>query len=131
MAQVRKTVTVQLVQGNKGLSFPLEIESNRIDEIGGTIAHRIKALFLKSKKYKMNLGFSFARKFDVKISIDGQSIDGTTSILNGAMEFGLTIQNNKESLTRFVNFIDELTTDLLTGTSNEVYTLDEVLAELN
>ena len=65
----------------------------------------------------MNIGFSFARKFDVKITIDGKSADGTKTILNGLMRFAITLQDNEKSIERFNGFITELVLDVLTGES--------------
>lgn len=83
----------------------------------------------------MNLGFSFARKFDVKLEINGQEVDGTNTILNGVMKFGLTLQSSEKtrdaSMERFVAFITELVEEVINGTSQAEGSFDQLKKELN
>jgi hypothetical protein len=126
-----KTIKVQLVQqGNesKNLTFTGQIEANKNTEIGGTIAGRILKLHRNARIFKQKLNFSFARKFDVKLSINGKEISGS-DLLNGVIDFGLTVQNNEKSIEKFCAFIESLVTDVLTGENHAIYEMDEVLSE--
>ena len=132
-AEKMQVVTIELKQGdNTPLRFSTELTQGlKNDEVSGTLAHRIISLKRKAKKYKMNLGFSFARKFDVKISIGGVCADGKNTLMRGAVEFGLTIQNNEESENRFHDFVKELTDAILTGEDQAEGTFAELMAEVN
>ena len=123
-----KNVSINLVQGESSINFNTELSSRNFTEISGTLSGRILALMVRKKKYNMNLGgFSFARKFDVRIAIDGQSADGTNVIANGVVQFGITIQNNEKSFEKFHGFIGELVEDILTGRNVLEGTLEEIL----
>lgn len=123
-----KNVSINLVQGENSINFNTELSSRNFTEISGTLSGRILALMVRKKKYNMNLGgFSFARKFDVRIAIDGQSADGTSVIANGVVQFGITIQNNEKSFEKFHGFIGELVEDILTGRNILEGTLEEIL----
>lgn len=129
-------VKISLIQDKGTLEFstPLRAKKN-VETIAGTLSARIVALWLKSRKYKMNLGFSFARKFDVKLEINGQEVDGTNTILNGVMKFGLTLQSSEKtrdaSMERFVAFITELVEEVINGTSQAEGSFDQLKKELN
>jgi hypothetical protein len=123
-----KNVSINLIQGENSINFNTELSSRNFTEISGTLSGRILALMVRKKKYNMNLGgFSFARKFDVRIAIDGQSADGTNVIANGVVQFGITIQNNEKSFEKFHGFIGELVEDILTGRNVLEGTLEEIL----
>ena len=123
-----KNVSINLIQGEAKLVFNSELSSRNFTEISGTLSGRILSLMTRKKKYNMNLGgFSFARKFDVRIEIDGQGASGTETIANGLVQFGITIQNNEKSFERFHGFIGELIEDILTGRNVLEGTLDEML----
>lgn len=123
-----KNVSINLIQGEAKLVFNTELSSRNFTEISGTLSGRILSLMVRKKKYNMNLGgFSFARKFDVRIEIDGQGASGTETIANGLVQFGITIQNNEKSFERFHGFIGELIEDILTGRNILEGTLDEML----
>ena len=129
--ETAKTIKVELIQqGNeaKNLVFTGQIEANKITEIGGTIAQRILKLHRNARIFKQKLNFSFSRKFNVKLTIDGEEISGN-DLLNGVIDFGLTVQNNDKSIEQFCNFIETLVTDVLTGESQSIYEMDEVLSE--
>ena len=116
-----KVIKIELIQNGSVLEFSTNVESQRLDEISGTLSGRIISLMLKSQKYKMNLGFCFKRKFDVKITIDGKEASGTESLMNGVVKFGITL--NKVDL--FHDFINELVVDLLNGSNELEYTFEE------
>lgn len=115
-----QTVKIELLQGdNSPLVFSTEIsESAKLSKISGTLAFRIILLFQKAKKYRMNLGgFSFARKFDVRITVQGVCASGTEIVGKDVIKFGITLQANENSVERFHDFIKDLVIDILTGES--------------
>lgn len=129
--ETAKNVKIELVQqGNESKKIAVvgEVQSHKISEVGGTIANRILKLHRNATLFGQKLNFSFSRKFDVKLTIDGKEISGT-SLMNGAVEFGLTVQNKEKSIERFCMFIESLVTDVLTGENQAVYEMDEVLEE--
>ena len=127
-----KTIKIELLQGeNSPIVFSTQVESSKLDEVSGTLAFRIIQLMLKVRKYKMNLGgFSFARKFDVQISIEGVAASGTK--LNGldVIKFGITLQRNDNSIEKFHGFISELVGEILCGDSQIEDTFQELKADL-
>ena len=70
---MRTTLTLSFVQGANKLTLNrFEIDSVRISEIAGTLAHRIINARANMIKYGMKIkGFSFNRKFDVVLEING------------------------------------------------------------
>lgn len=128
-----QTVKIELLQGdNSPLVFSTEIsERAKLDVISGTLAFRIITLFQKARKYKMNLGgFSFARKFDVKITIQGAEASGTEIAGMNVVKFGITLQANEKSFENFHGFINDLVLDIMTGQSQLEDTFAELKAEL-
>ena len=70
---MKTTLTLSFVQGANKLTLNrFEIDSVRISEIAGTLAHRIINARANMIKYGMKIkGFSFNRKFDVVLEING------------------------------------------------------------
>ena len=125
-----KTIKVELIQVNdaqKRLTFTGEINSDKISEVASTIAGRIVKLYTNAKVFKQKLNFTFARKFDLAITIDGQTLSGT-DLLNGAVKFGITVQSNEHSIIKFAKFVEHLTIDIMSGANMEVIEADEILA---
>lgn len=125
----KQVIKIELLQGdNSPLVFSTEInERAKNDVVSGTLAFRIITLMQKTKKYRMNLGgFSFARKFDVKITIQGVEASGTEVVGKDVVKFGITLQANENSAERFHAFINELVLDIMLGTSQ----LEDTFAEL-
>lgn len=112
-----QVIKIELLQGeNAPLVFMTELSKDaKLDEVSGTLAYRILKLREKVKKYRINLGFSFARKFDVQITIDGQSANGTEVNMASTVKFGVTVQSNDKSYKDFHGFISELVEAILTG----------------
>jgi hypothetical protein len=110
-------IKIELLQGeNQPLVFCTEISSVRLSKISGTLAFRIITLMQKAKKYKMNLGgFSFARKFDVRISMNEVSASGTEDLGLSSVQFGITLQANESSVDKFHGFIADLVNAIATG----------------
>lgn len=126
-------VKIELIQGdNSPVTVTTELTENLKNlEVAGTLAFRILKLRQKASKYKMNLGgFSFARKFDVKISIGSVSASGTQSIGMNTLKFGITIQNTEKSADKFHEFITDLVNDMLTGDSELEGEFEELKEEL-
>lgn len=126
-----KTVTIKLIQSENVLTFSTELQTELTSEIAGTLSGKIIALMVRAKKYKMNLGFSFNKKFDVEIIINGESASGTKVLLNGLMRFGITLKESVQSVNNFHSFITELVTDIATGRNLIEGELDEVLELYN
>jgi len=128
-------IKITLIQEKGQLEFSTPIRAKKnVETIAGTLAARIIALHLKARKYKMNLGFSFARKFDVKLEIGGKELDGTTAIMNGIVKFGITLQtaekNRDASWEKFAMFIEELVDEVMNGTAQAEGKFQELKKEL-
>jgi len=125
-----KNIKIELLQADKSpLTFIEAIESRRLDEISGTLAYRILALRQDAKEFNINLGFSFARKFDVKITIDGQEQSGT-EVFKSMVKFGITVQGNEKSMEKFHKFINRLVLSILAGEGQIEGTYKELRNEL-
>lgn len=126
-----KNIRIDLIQKDSVLSFTVEMENEKLSVIAGTIAFRVVTMCQKVRKFKMNLnGFSFARKFDVQLTIEGESTNGTQVIANGTVAFGLTLQDKEQSIEKFGEFIKELVCDIMTGQSKAEVELTDLLEEV-
>lgn len=119
-----KQVKLELVQGESTLTFTRDIDTDKITEVSGTIVQNILNLYTKTKKFKMDIGFSFARKFDVKVTVDGVESNFNKIIASESVKFGITL--GEKSVERFAEFIHEFVTDCMTGQSELIFDLDEV-----
>lgn len=120
-----KTVKLELIQGdNNPLVFTRTIDTDVITEVSGTIVQNVLNLYAKTKKFKMNIGFSFARKFDVKVTIDGVESSFNKVIASESVKFGITL--GEKSVERFAEFIHEFVTDCMTQQSDMVVDLEEI-----
>lgn len=129
----KQTIKIELLQGdNSPLLFAIEMSADaNLSEVSGTLAFRIMKLREKVAKYKMNLGgFSFSRKFDVKISVGGTSASGTEVLGLSSIKFGITLQANEASADRFHDFLNELVLAVLTGEDQIEGTFSELKDEL-
>lgn len=123
-----KTIKLTLVQGdNTPLVFTRTIDTELISEVSGTIVANVLSLYAKSRKYKMNIGFSFSRKFDVLLTIDGVETSFNKMTSQETVRFGITL--SQKSVERFADFLNELVIDAMTGESELIHDLDEVKAE--
>ena len=70
---MKTTLTLSFVQGANKLTLNrFEVDSVRISEIAGTLAHRIINARMNMIKYGMKIkGFSFSRKFNIELQING------------------------------------------------------------
>ena len=89
---VKTTVKVQFVQESKknGVKIletqPIEIESANISEVAGTIAKRILFARLQLLKYGAKIkGFSFNRRFNMKIQINDLTAVDFTELYGGVV----------------------------------------------
>lgn len=123
-----KKVILTLIQNETQIAFEVSVQSEKISEISGTIANNVIALYNKKMKYKNCLdlnGFTFARKFDLKLSVDSVEAGSNAVLGNSTIKFGLTITQGK--VNNFVNFVQDLTTEILTGSSQLVVDYSELL----
>lgn len=128
-----KTIKIELSQGeNTPIVMSEQVESNKLTEVSGTLAYRILKLRQNAKRFKMNLGgFSFARKFDVKITIGENSASGTDTLGRSVVKFGITIQSKETSADNFNDFIGMLINDILCGDSQIEGDFAELKENLN
>lgn len=121
-------LSIEFVQGANKLNVAnVQIDSVKIDEIAGTLAHRILTARANMKRYKMNVkGFSFNRKFDMMLKIDGCEAVNISDLFGGLIEAQVTLQANENSFKRFANIIQDMTFCAMTGMKNDVFTLGEL-----
>lgn len=123
-----KTIKLTLIQGdNTPLVFTRTIDTENISEVSGTIVANVLSLYTKSRKYKMNIGFSFARKFDILLTVDGVETSFNKMTSQETVRFGITL--TPQSVGRFADFLNELVIDAMTLKSVMIYDLDEVKEE--
>lgn len=123
-----KTIKLTLVQGdNTPLVFTRTIDTEQISEVAGTIIANVLSLYTKARKYKMNIGFCFARKFDVLLTVDGVETSFQKMTSQQTVRFGITL--TPQSVDRFADFLNELVTDAMTLKSEMIYDLNEVKEE--
>lgn len=124
-----KTIRIDLVQGEKMLTFEESVESRKLDEISGTLAYNILTLRQDAKEFGVKLDFSFARKFDVKIIIDGIE-KSTSELFKSKVKFPCTVQSTDKSYEKFHKFIHRLVMNLLAGADRVEGTFEELKSDL-
>lgn len=124
---VAKHVTVTLVQKESKLVFSKEIATDTISEVSGTIAQNIIVLADRCRKYKINTGFSFSRKFDIMVSIDGEQMNHNKLYGTETIRFGVTL--NPKNISNFAYFIHDLVEGVMTKSDELITDLSELLAE--
>jgi hypothetical protein len=79
------TLTLSFVQGANKLTLNrFEVDSVRISEVAGTLAHRIVNARANMIKYGMKIkGFSFNRKFNIELQINGGEIVNLNDLFLG------------------------------------------------
>jgi hypothetical protein len=79
------TLTLSFVQGANKLTLNrFEVDSVRISEVAGTLAHRIVNARANMIKYGMKIkGFSFNRKFNIELQINGGEIVNLNDLFEG------------------------------------------------
>lgn len=121
-----KTISVIIRQEGNEMIFSTEIESNKLTEISGTLSRRILKIADKQKKYKLNFGISFFRRFNIEFKIEGIET-GENMILNQMFKTGITIQNNE----KFIDFVHDEIFEMLTGDFMLEMDLTELKEERN
>ncbi len=88
---MKTTLTLSFVQGTNKLTLnSFEVDSVRISEVAGTLAKRIITARINMIKYGMKIkGFSFNRKFNIELQINGGEIVNLNDLFLG--------ENNKIS----------------------------------
>ena len=121
-------LSIEFVQGTNKLNVAnVQIDSVKIDEIAGTLAHRILTARANMKRYKMSVkGFSFNRKFDMVLKIDGCEPVNISDLFAGIMSAQVTLQANENSFKRFAHIIQDMTFCAMTSRKNDVFTLGEL-----
>lgn len=82
---MKTTLTLSFVQGANKLTLNrFEIDSVRISEVAGTLATRIINARMNMIKYGMKIkGFSFNRKFDIQLQVNGCEIVSLNDLFLG------------------------------------------------
>jgi hypothetical protein len=82
---MKTTLTLSFVQGANKLTLNrFEVDSVRISEVAGTLAHRIVNARANMIKYGMKIkGFSFNRKFNIELQINGGEIVNLNDLFLG------------------------------------------------
>jgi hypothetical protein len=121
-------LSIEFVQGANKLNVAnVQIDSVKIDEIAGTLAHRILTARANMQRYKMSVkGFSFNRKFDMVLKIDGCEPVNISDLFAGIISAQVTLQANENSFKRFAHIIQDMTFCAMTSMKNDVLTLDEL-----
>ena len=121
-------LSIEFVQGANVLNVAnVQINSVRIDEIAGTLANRILTARANMKRYKMSVkGFSFNRKFDMMLKIEGCEAVNISDLFGGMISAQVTLQANENSFKRFANIIQDMTFCAMTSAKNDVVTLGEL-----
>lgn len=121
-----KTITIKLKQGENELMFQTAVNSPKINEIAGTLAKRVIDVKNKSKKFKLNFGVNFSRKFNIEFKIEGVDVDKNNFILNELFKANITI-NNQE---KFALFVNEMIIELLTDRFMLETSIEELIEEI-
>lgn len=121
-------VNVKFVQGANELTISnLIVETTKISEVSGTLARKVLTARANMKRYGFAIkGFSFNRKFDVVLSINGQEGTNINELFAGLGDFKITLQTTESSFKKFADIIHDLVFEQMTGASQMVYELDEV-----
>ena len=136
MAKVAKNVvkttklSIEFVQGANKLNVSnVEINSVNIGQISQTLANRILTARANMKRYGMSIqGFSFNRKFDVVLRIDGCESVNVSDLFAGLFNAQITLQANEKSFERFANILHDMTFCALTSAKSDVLELGEINA---
>lgn len=115
-------LSIEFVQGANKLNVSnVQIDSVKIDEIAGTIAKRILNARANMKRYGMSVkGFSFNRKFDIVLRIDGCEAVNVSDLFGGLFEAQITLQANEKSFRRFADLMYDMTFNALTSEAKNI-----------
>lgn len=117
-------LNVQFVQGvNKLTISNFEIETDKITEVSGTLINKILTARKNMKKYGMTIkGFSFNRKFDILLSINGNEATNLNELFGGFdnVDAKITLQQTEASYLKFAEILHDLVFEQMTGAMNLV-----------
>lgn len=117
-------LNVQFVQGvNKLTISNFEIETDKITEVSGTLINRILTARKNMKKYGMTIkGFSFNRKFDILLSVNGNEPTNLNELFGGFdnVEAKITLQQTEASYLKFAEILHDLVFEQMTSSMNLV-----------
>jgi methionine salvage enolase-phosphatase E1 len=124
-------LNIEFVQGTNRLNVSnVQIDSVKINEISGTIANRILTARANMKRYGMKVqGFSFNKKFDIVLSIDGCEAVNISDLFGGLFDAKITLQANAKSYERFANIIHDMTFNALTSENRNIVSIGELQAQ--
>lgn len=131
---MKKTIiSLSFVQGANKLTLnQFEIDSVRISEIAGTLAHRIVNARANMIKYGMKIkGFSFSRKFDIMLTINGCETVCLNDLFAGIVDAKVTyLAKNEEQFKvtsgRLCEIIYDLVSLSMTGANELVIDYSEL-----
>lgn len=123
-------LSIEFVQGANKLNVSnVQIDSIKINEISGTLANKILTARANMKRYGMSIkGFSFNKKFDIILSIDGCEPMNVSGLFGGLFDAKITLQANEKSFERFANILHDMTFCALTSAKSDVLELSEINA---
>jgi hypothetical protein len=121
-------LSIEFVQGANKLNVAnVQIDSIKIDEIAGTLAHRILTARANMKRYGMSVkGFSFNRKFDMMLKIDGCEAVNISDLFGGIIAPTITLSAEANSFKRFSDIIYDMTFCAMTSAMSDVVAIGEV-----
>lgn len=123
-------LNVQFVQGvNKLTISNFEIETDKITEVSGTLINRILTARKNMKKYKMVIkGFSFNRKFDILLSVNGNEPTKISDLFGSYdnMDARITLQQTEESYLRFAEMLHDIVFEQMTSSMNMICDFKEL-----
>jgi len=121
-------LSIEFVQcANKLNVSNVEINSINIGQIAETLAGKILTARSNMKRYGMSIkGFSFNRKFDVVLNIDGCEAVNVSDLFAGLFDAKITLQANENSYRRFANILHDMTFCAMTSAKSDVLELGEV-----
>jgi hypothetical protein len=123
-------LNVQFVQGMNKLTISnFEVETTKINEVSGTLINKILNARKNMKKYGMTIkGFSFNRKFDILLSVNGNAPTNLNELFGGFdnVEAKITLQQTEASYLKFAEILHDLVFEQMTGAMNWVYDYKEL-----
>ncbi len=118
---VTQLVIVTLVQGENMFKMEMNIDSEKTDELAGTITNQILRRRARQKQYGSHIGgnFAFGRKFETICQVGEKSLS-----------LGFTVTLLKEtSIAKFAHLVKDTIEDIQTGANQEIMTFEEVIKE--
>jgi hypothetical protein len=119
---MKTNLSIEFVQGTNKLNVAnVQIDSVKIDEIAFTLANKVLTARANMKRYKMSIkGFSFNRKFDVVLNIQGCEPVNISDLFGGIVAPKITLSAEANSFKRFSDIIYDMTFCAMTGANKNV-----------